>query len=44
MIMHFFRRLVELGIPVELATTGDNAQEVKKRAVLSKVQNKHKRK
>ena len=44
MIMHFFRRLVELGIPVELATTGDNAQEVKKRVVLSKVQNKHKRK
>ncbi len=42
MIMHFFRRLVDLGIPVELATTGDNVQEVKKRAVLSKVQNKHK--
>ena len=34
--------LVDLGIPVELATTGDNVQEVKKRAVLSKVQNKHK--
>ena len=44
MIMHFFRRLVDLGIPVELAVTGNNAQEVKKRAVLQKVQNKHKRK
>ena len=44
MIMHFFRRLVDLGIPVELAVTGDNAQEVKKRAVLQKVQDKHKRK
>ena len=44
MIMHFFRRMVDLGIPVELAVTGNNAQEVKKRAVLQKVQNKHKRK
>lgn len=44
MIMHFFRRLVDLGIPVELAVTGDNAQEVRKRAVLQKVQDKHKRK
>ena len=44
MIMHFFRRLVDLGIPVELAVTGDNAQEVKKRAVLQKMQDKHKRK
>lgn len=44
MIMHFFRRMVDLGIPVELAFTGDNAQEVKKRAVLQKMQDKHKRK
>ena len=44
MIMHFFRRLVDLGIPVEIATTGDNVQEVKKRAVLSKMQNQRKRK